>query len=410
MRHARDFRRSRRGSAMLIATISVGLILTVVAALLTVTIAECEDQRAAAIRTRILFIADAGASDAFLDLRQEGSGDRGTPDAPLPFGGGTYWADATPNGDRSFTVVSNATLAGQARAVEVSFAPEPDRRFAFGLFGVTSMTMNAVTMDSYDSGAGSYASQATNYLPGSDVPYANPNGDGGSNGTITANGGGLCFGDLSPGPGYTVKTSGSFVITGSTTPAEEPVSMPPVDYAPPIPSAGAFVASNPVVLSEGVYRYDSFSLSGQAKVTFTGAVTLYVDGSVSIAGQTQLVLAPGATVVLYHGGSFGGKNADLSLEGGGLVNQDQNPAAFQIYSAGTGKVSIAGGAGFYGMVYAPQASVLPAGGSQIYGSLVGKSIMCSGSGTYVHYDESLASIAGSGPLRQVSWREVRPRG
>src|SRR5262249_19515368 len=78
---------------------------------------------------------------------------------------------------------------------------------------------------------------------------------------------------------------------------------------------------------------------------------------------------------------------DLSIAGGGVVNDLANPAALQIDSASATSVSIAGNADFYGSVYAPAAAFSKVGTANFFGTGVGSTVTVSGTG-WMHTDSS----------------------
>jgi len=68
---------------------------------------------------------------------------------------------------------------------------------------------------------------------------------------------------------------------------------------------------------------------------------------------------------------------------------------------------LSGGAGYYGVVYAPLSDITISGGGNLYGAVIGSTITNSG-GTLIHYDRALlnpSSVAASAPFHQIgfSW-------
>jgi hypothetical protein len=355
--------------------------------------------------SRALYLAEAGANLAIADIDAGGDGNLGTKDTPVPFGGGGYWTSAVDHGDGSYTITSTGDDSGRRKAVEVVLASKTAEIFSKALFGQQDLDMSGtVFMDSYDSELGTYASQAVNTHPVTGDTYANANGGAGSNGNVTVGGNVTVLGDATPGPGGSVAINDDAYVDGSTAPAEDVTVLAPVPYAPPIASAGDFSTNGNQTITAGVHRFDGFSVGAKGKLTFTGAVTLYVDNDFSVTGQAEIIVAPGASVTIYHNG------ASFNLSGGGLVNKTELPENFRVLS-NANTVEFSGGSGYYGMVYAPNGDVIPSGTSDVYGSFVGNRILVSGTINF-HYDEVLGrkNTFTFGTPDVVSWRKVVAQG
>jgi hypothetical protein len=322
----------------------------------------------------------------------------------MAFGGGEYWVTTVDHGDDSYTVTSRARINEQTRAIEVVIAPEELPIFNKALFGDLDLGASGnVFTDSYDSEAGSYASQAVNWDEKAERFYAEPHGDLGSNRNILLRGGVSVIGDAVPGPGYCVQISGTKVyVAGSTAPAGAPQLLPPVEFDPPIEAVGSFsaVSDENKTLSGGVYRFQNFNVGSKSVIHFSGDVTLYIDSRFNIDGQAQLVVDENSSVTIYHNGE------DFSLTGQGMVNETQKASAFRLFSKAT-TVKFAGTSDFYGAVYAPNATVVPTGTTQIFGSFVGRQIDVGGT-TDFHYDAALSRMEEDKRIRlkRVSWRRV----
>lgn len=356
-------------------------------------------------RTKVFYIAEAGVNAAIADIYGGGDGDIGTKGAPIRFGGGHYWAITKDHGDGSYTILSNAFLNGQRKAIEVVLAPETIPIFTKALFGDLDLgAEGAVFTDSYDSELGDYASQAVNYDEKTGKTFAKDGGSLGSNQDIILRGGVTVLGDATPGPGHMVTISGTNVyISGSTAPAPKATPFPPIIYEPPVASKGDFKpnADGTAVFSGGSYHFDNFVLSSETKVLFNGDVTLYVDNNFDLSGKAQLVVNPEASVTIFHTGD------SFSLTGQGLVNTSERPSSFRLFTEAK-TVKYAGTSAFYGGVYAPNGTITPVGTTDIYGSFVARQIDIGGTANF-HYDEALTRTLGKTKrLKRVSWRWVAP--
>jgi hypothetical protein len=350
-------------------------------------------QKAAARRTvevdQAMAIAEAGIDRAVFELGMGADyGSDGIGNASGTVGMGSFSVTITPafTGPGTYRVRSTSTVNAVQRALEAVVAPTTN--FS-SFFGRDALTLSGSGIaDSYDSSLGTYASQVSGVHAGEEVCVA-------SNGTIDISGVFMVYGTASPGPGFTVTSPTN--VTGSTTPAISPVLPDPYAYSPAVASLGPW--SGPGDLGPGVLRYDSFDLAGGGDLTFHGDVELWVDGGFSLSGTAQIVVAPGASLVIHHG------TGDLSLAGNGLVNQSAVPSKLQVFSASSTLISVLGTADFHGVVYAPEAAFVANGAASVYGSVIARTIEASG-GPGLHYDVALSSVAGEYEVRFV--RPVEP--
>lgn len=249
--------------------------------------------------------------------------------------------------------------------------------FAFSVFSNSSIQMsgNAGT-DSYNSSDGLY-----------NAAHPGTNGDVGSNTTsahfIALSGNTHINGDVTVGPGgnpsSVIVSSGNAVIEGSQSAASQIRTLNPVVIPSTLNNLGVLSVSgnNTVTLAGGTYWYSSISITGNGKVNFTGAATVYVSGNVSIAGN-------------------------------GFETAQNLPPNLTVNVQGTHNVSVSGNGAFYGAIYAPNSGLSISGNGGIFGAVVGESIQHSGNGK-IHYDEALNSSSSphSGSSVQMrSWQEA----
>ena len=392
---------TENGSVLLAVIIVVLALSGLAVALLETGVQETRSNTAAGERSRVSYITETGINEAMASLLTGGDGNLGTLDAPVPFGGGDYVTRATDNGG-TWTVLSIGSVNDTPHAIEVVLAPEDVPLFSRALFGDLDLGANGnVYTDSYDSALGTYASQAVNKHPVTGDIYANAKGDLGSNRNIILRGGVTILGNATPGPGYTVQIGGGpAYVAGSTAPAATPSLMPPIEFDPPVPNSGSFSAAGEVTINAGTYYYSDFIAKSTAKVTFKGDVIIYVDGDVNYAATVGMIVAPNSSVKFYHAGD------SFQVTGGGVVNQDQDPAKFSVLTQAT-KVKFTGNSAFYGVVYAPQADLDPSGTTDIFGSFVARQISIVGDARF-HYDEALSRTAPDSfsRLKKVSWRQI----
>ncbi|MHC4661760.1 MAG: DUF7305 domain-containing protein [Planctomycetota bacterium] len=244
---------------------------------------------------------------------------------------------------------------------------------------------------------------------GGSIPYANGNGDVGSNHNVVI-GGGYVFGDAVAGPTGSTTVGADAYVDGSTDPNTTEQPMPPVTYNPVGTPDGNLTSG---ALSGGTYRYDSVQVSGQSSLTISGDVILYVDGDFMTSGQGVITVTEGASLTIFQG------SGDMHIAGQGIVNLTNAPTKLFIYSAtvttGTGDnrnnfVHINGQAAFAGAVYAPGADIKVNGQTVNYGALIGRSLESCGNGKCeIHYDEALARVKTdwTSGFSIMAWRNLQ---
>ena len=240
--------------------------------------------------------------------------------------------------------------------------------------GAVQLSGNA-SIDSFDSVRGSYASTKSNQ------------GNIGVNGNITLSGNATVNGTiyaLKPAIGDCKKgsagitTSGKAQMTGSpaygqlvpdifTTPGMTPgtsnidvkanAALMPGNYGNITAEAKATLA-----LSSGTYNINSLKLSGDAKITVTGPVTL------NVAGTNQ--------------------STPLDFGGGSVVDPSGKPANILIVYTGNGQIQLTGQEDSFGILYAPNADVKLSGQGDWYGAVVANTLEGSGNSS-IHYDVNL---------------------
>ena len=238
-----------------------------------------------------------------------------------------------------------------------------------GIWGLQGVSGNGnIVTDSYDSTLGPYA-------PGN----INSNGDICSCQDINLVGSLEIRGDAMYGSGYNLSTRGVPQVWGRT--GEVACNPPP--YGFDIAAAQASNNNGAIGLTDnGRNPFQgpgaNLRLTGHDNLTLAPG-TYYFD-SVSMAGQATLTITGQTDIYIYIGGS--GK-----FTGGGITNVAQNPRDLTVYSAGN-DLDIRGTAGFYGAIIAPSAQVKLVGTSDMYGAILGQTVVLSGT-TNVHIDEAL---------------------
>lgn len=184
-------------------------------------------------------------------------------------------------------------------------------------------------------------------------------------------------------------------------------------------AAGAII-DTPAANGKYYYSISQISLSSGQSLTVNGNVVIVTSNAtsttVSSTGNSGIIVNPGGSLAIYTAG-------DVSLAGNGVLNGSNNssytyanrPINFAIYgtrsatsaaSSGMQNISVAGNGYLSGVVYAPNANVNINGNSDVLGAIVGNTVNMNGSAASFHYDESLASVGGSGLWKIRKWREL----
>lgn len=274
---------------------------------------------------------------------------------------------------------------------------------AIAATGTVTLSGSAV-VDGYDSRLGPYDAST------------NRNASGGIETDSRATkaidvGTGHVYGTVNTGPGGTISIGGGAVgdvawntsnsgiepgYSNDTMNVSFPTNSPPTGsfLTPTVTTAGG---SNITYIPSGSYQLSSFTSSDSTKpMIVTGKATLWVTGDFTVQGSGYVLIAPGASLTLYLGGT-------ATVSGGGVVNGTQLPSNFSyIGLSSNSSFTYSGSAAFIGTINAPQASATISGSAGSYGAVICNSYNSSG-GSGFHYDSSLA--AGGG-LVVTSWSEM----
>jgi hypothetical protein len=294
---------------------------------------------------------------------------------------------------------SNGTVLGSTSLSRIvsRIIYDPPSPFDSALFAEDELTLNGQgDIDSYDACKAPY-----------DPNNPNENGDIGTNatgaGSITLNGSNaLVRGDAAVGVGGDPSNDigGQGTITGTTTALTDYKHLTPMKA----PTGGIFThislaGKASETLTTGTYEVPYLKLSASAALYIQGDVTIFVDGDLSITGQSQIIIDNGALLSLYLANK-------ATIAGNGIINNNQLPSTVMLYGTASAKdIKIAGNGDFYGVIHAPTADVTIAGNGDLYGAAIGKTLTTNGNGA-IHYDECLGKGGNSkgNPFRVVFWR------
>ncbi len=308
------------------------------------------------------------------------------------------------------TGASMGTTPQATRMIEV--LAEPRSPFQRSILLDQKLTMDPSSwVDSFDS---SDPTKSTNSMY--DLAKRTSNANVGINDTQGASDlrGASIYGDLDYSGAAPINTYG---VTGTiTTPFNRPV-LPVKAPTWTTFNATPTVINGSMTLKGGAkgaparYKVNSITLPGSRVVTMSphavGAesyIEVWVAGNLNIFGDGSILQQPGVHVT-YH------IEGNIDVSGSAFVNQSNIAAnnIINVINPTTGsnqKVTVSGSGDFIGAINAPGAEITVAGSANMIGSLIGKTLIMSGSGGF-HYDEALARTNSSGGGYSVrSWAEA----
>jgi hypothetical protein len=168
-----------------------------------------------------------------------------------------------------------------------------------------------------------------------------------------------------------------------------PAAPCPCDAASLFDVAGAVAAAKPsatvlssqptgsigvevVTLGSGAYYSADAATIGLEKLHITGAVSLFVDGTLDEIGADRISIDPGATLDLYV-------SAGVNTIGFAGLGDATSPASFRLYVGGAAPVTLNVGAQwFHGSIYAPKANLIYVGDTNVAGGLFANELVGTG--------------------------------
>jgi len=304
--------------------------------------------------------------------------------------------ELTPSGKMARGVRSNAKV---------------DALFSKGLVakGQIDMNGNNIRTDSFDSLNSSYSNNGRY-----DSGRAKANGDVATDSSLVNSvsvGNADIHGSVSTGPKGSVQVGPSGSVTGKIT---DDMNVAFKEVTVPFASGGYLTAPTRVNVTingitygavfDGPANFKITSLPGNAKILFTGTVSIWLPNEYRQTGNGEIDLADGAKVAIYAGSAF-------SVSGNGMINNGDSSRMIIYGLPGCTSISLGGNAAFTGCIYAPSADFsMSGGGNTTYdfaGASITKSVTLNGHFNF-HYDEALRN---RGPIRgfvMTSWDEMSP--
>jgi hypothetical protein len=219
------------------------------------------------------------------------------------------------------------------------------------------------------------------------------------------------WGNATSGPGATTTVLGNAVCFGSTNPATEPISFPPI-VVPSYPSLGAWSINGAATLPPGDYQYTGFMIRANSSLTVTGPANIVVDNFTMRSGAQLIVDATNGPVEIWVIDDFIINSNTL------IAATDFKPAAIEVNLLSDNVidpnvvvdldvVDFDSNARLFGTIYAPNANIAIDSNFELFGSLVARSVDLD-SNSRIHFDESLAADRGDVEIvwQRVAWRAL----
>jgi len=212
-----------------------------------------------------------------------------------------------------------------------------------------------------------------------------------ASGSVVLRNSATVYGDVVVGmggdPGIVINDYGA-TITGDTRALTERYVMQPItvpEWLESLASSGAIPNDTTITTSA---RYSSIDLGNSETVTISGGdIILYITGDITLGNSAELGIENDASLVLYLGGNFEGKNSST------VNNETQDPQKLKIYGLDSCEnIRFKNSSDFYGAIYAPNADVVMNNSANIYGSVVSQSFDQRNSGTF-NYDVTLRDVS-----------------
>ncbi len=415
--------RGTRGSAIVVALITVTTIGALGAAFLRVSSSFHLRQKSELENLQAFYLAEAGLAESFNAIRMGRTGEIGSEASPARFGGGLLWvvASETANGNvrlESTGMVGSgrATLALHVEPVEVEV----------GFFSDADLVIQSVLMvDGFDSEVATYQETLGERQP--DVHAADLQGAvedfGGSvaavghtdSGGLLASNGSVRFdipegdsveiwGDVKPGPDGSIEGLDMGVsVMGDTDPSSNLIELPEVEVpdvsmAAPVRHGGVL----PLVLPAGTSGHASIEVAPDCELILRGPATIVI-GSLTLEpgaymtldtrlGDVELYITDGMD--LQRGSvvtTTSEKPSEVSVQVAPITTIDKAPINLEATSQ------------FHGVILSPATDVMVGSEFEIYGGVVAKRLEV-GEGARLHFDSS--GFEGLPIPRVVSWRII----
>jgi hypothetical protein len=371
-------RSKRRGSAVALALVAVLILLVMGVSLLGLGMSGRIYSTRTARDIAARCAADSGLTMALFEMNEKLKvkpwDDSSLPEATnesLPYCDAVFSYTIAGNPSDGYTVESIGTSGNAQR--KVTCVLKPQGPFEFAVFGDDGAELkNSALVDWYNYGVGDEILKVgTNSTSSGAFIFRNSST---INGDVVVGAGG--------NPDVVIDDSGA-TITGETRALREANVLPQITvpaWLASLPSSGT-IQNDATITNSG--RYDSIDLKNNKILLIDGDIDLYVTGEIVLGNSAQMQINNDASLILYLGGNFEGKNSST------INNLTHEAKRLQIYCLdGCENMVFKNSSDFYGAIYAPNAEVIMDNSADLYGAVVARSFEQRNSGTF-NYDVSL---------------------
>jgi len=289
----------------------------------------------------------------------------------LPYCDAVYSYTVSGNPGDGYTVQSVGVSGSADRTITCVLKPQGP--FEFAVFGEDGAELkNSAIVDWFDFGADDEIMKVgTNSIASGAFSFKNSST---VNGDVVVGVGG--------NPDNVIDDFGA-TITGETRAQREANVLPVItvpDWLESLPSSGTIKNDSTVTNSA---KYSSIDLKNEKTLIIDGVITLYVTGGIILGNSAQVQINNDASLILYLGGNFEGKNSSA------VNNLTQDAGKLRIYCLDSCEtMQFKNSLDFYGAIYAPNAEVIMDNSANLYGAVVARTFEQKNSGTF-NYDAKL---------------------
>lgn len=376
---SRTRRRSERGTALLAAFMVSMTVAAFVVSIQSTMLMLVSSGQSSGDRVRATHLAEAGMSEALLELEQDQDGNVGSVGVPVTLGGGEYWVTATAMGSDMISLVSSARVGRQTVSSQIVVEKgEVPVYLRYSVFSQDRLRITDAQVSSFDSSSGTLTTGA--------------NARVGSNGDVEIKSNCTVSGDVSVGPSGTLTIDGS-TITGQTAVSTTLEEFPAIEV-PDVPDSGPLLLSTgSATLSTGSYHFSSLAVENGATMYVEGPATIVVD-DFFLSDADVIVDSTNGPVEFYA-------TADVAIQDGATITAPAgSPADVMLFATSDANCSMdLRACTLDGVLYAPQGVVKVDSGAQVRGGVTARQVELTSAG--VSGDEALIE-EGSG-LEMLCW-------
>jgi hypothetical protein len=368
----------RRGSAVALVVVAVMILLVMGVALLNLGMSGRIYSLRTADGITARCAADAGLTKVLFEMNEKLKvkpwDDSSLPEATnqsLPYCDAAYSYTVTGNPGDGYTVQSVGICGSAERTITCVLKPQGP--FEFAVFGDEGAELkNSALVDWFNFGSDDEILKVgTNSIVSGAFSLKNSST---VNGDVVVGVGG--------NPDNVIDDFGA-TITGETRALREANVLPAITvpgWLESLPSGGTIQNDSTIT---GSAKYSSIDLKNNKTLIIDGDITLYVTNEIILGNSAEMQINSDASLILYLGGSFEGKNSSA------VNNLTQDAKKLQIYCLDSCENMVfKNSVDFYGAIYAPNAEIVMDNSANLYGAVVARTFELKNSGT-INYDATL---------------------